>query len=253
MKHQENITIVNPGLSFKKVALVPPSKSRYFLFAAEVDPNFSPFYFRTGNKKEKLLAYCKSQCEKIQQQAGIEDAAVFKAQLIPPGKGKLLRERPHVSIAKFDVVVLIEVNDIATVSEIKSSKYIEGIKEQLGNIASKTLFLMATNERRIDSVDHKKQGIFLFNFFYADNLEQNIGIWEYTAGWFQQETGLDNSTLFLPENQDKSPFTVINHCRWDGIIDILPSLLFKRSFRKFVLDNFYANNVAAIPILYKLA
>ncbi|MEQ9265272.1 MAG: hypothetical protein RLN81_08635 [Balneolaceae bacterium] len=253
MKHQENITIVNPELSFRKVALVPPSKSHYFLFAAEVDSNFSPFYFRTGNKKKKLLAYCKSQCEKIKRQEGIEDVAVFKAQLIPPGKGKLLRERPHVPIAKFDVVVLIEIKDITTASEARSSKYIEGIKEQLGKIASKTLFLMATNERRIDSVDHDKQGVFLFNFFYADNLEQNIGIWEYTAGWFQQETRLDNSTLLLPDNQNKSPFTVINHCRWDSMLDILPSILFKRSFRKFVLDNFYANNVAAIPILYKRA
>lgn len=253
MKNQNNLTIVNPELSFKKVSLKPPSKHHYLLLAAEVDATFSPFFLRTSNKKKKLLAYCKSKCEKIKQQTGIEDVAVFKAKLIPPGKGKLLRERHHVPIAKFDVVVLIEINDILTVSDIESNKYLNEIKEQLEKIAKKTFFSVATNERRIDSVDHNIQGVFLFNFFYADQLEQNLGIWEYTAGWFQQETGLDNSTLLLPDKQNKSQYSVINHCRWDKMSDVLPSLLFKKSFREFVLDNFYSNKVAAVPILYQLA
>jgi len=37
------------------------------------------------------------------------------------------------------------------------------------------------------------------------------------------------------------------------LIHILPSLIFKKSFKEFVLNNFEANNVAAMPILYKLA
>lgn len=35
--------------------------------------------------------------------------------------------------------------------------------------------------------------------FFADSLEQNLGVWEYTAGWFQEETGLDNSTVLVPK------------------------------------------------------
>lgn len=253
MKLQKNLTIVNPELSFKKVSLIPPSKHHYFLLAAEVDSNFFLFFLWTSSKKKKLLKYCKSQFSKMKLLDGVEDAIVFRARLIPPGKGKLLRERPHVPVAKFDIVLLIEINDRAAVSEIEFNKYIEEIKEQLEKVAGKTFFLKATNERRINSVDHNRQGVFLFNFFYADNLEQNIEVWEYTAGWFQQETRLDNSTLFLSDNEDESPYTVINHCRWDSMSEIIPSLLFKKSFKSFVLDNFYANNVAAIPILYKLA
>jgi hypothetical protein len=33
----------------------------------------------------------------------------------------------------------------------------------------------------------------------------------------------------------------------------LPALLFNRSFKPFVLNNFEQNNTAAIPVLYKLA
>jgi hypothetical protein len=111
----------------------------------------------------------------------------------------------------------------------------------------------ATNVRRIGPVDHSRQGVFLFNYFFADDVEQNLGIWKYTAGWFQSETGLDNSTVLLPVDAGRSRYSIINHCRWDRLSDILPSLIFKRSFHTYVLDNFEANQVAALPILYRLA
>ena len=44
---------------------------------------------------------------------------------------------------------------------------------------------------------------FLFNYFYADDSEQNIKVWDYTAGWFQYQTGLDNSTVILPDVIDR--------------------------------------------------
>lgn len=66
-------------------------------------------------------------------------------------------------------------------------------------------------------------------------------------------TILDNSTLFSSINSEPSMYSVINHCRWNGFINILPSLIFKKTFKTYVLENFAANNVSAIPILYKLA
>ena len=90
-------------------------------------------------------------------------------------------------------------------------------------------------------------------FFYADQVKQNLQVWEYTAGWFEDQTGLNNSTLILPDQVNEGSYKIVNHCRWDRLIDILPSLIFKRSFKEFVLNNFEANNVAAMPILYRLA
>ena len=122
------------------------------------------------------------------------------------------------------------------------------------------MVVVGSNTRRIapkGDVDHTKDGEFLFNYFIADQLEQNLKIWEYTAGWFSDQTGLDNSTLIVPEademDPEACPHSVINHCRCDSLKDILPSLLFKRSFKTFVLNNFEANNTAATPILYRLA
>src|ERR1700704_5705723 len=45
----------------------------------------------------------------------------------------------------------------------------------------------------------------------TDSVER--AVWEHTAGWFQQETGLDNSTVLMPARADLSEYTLINHCR----------------------------------------
>ncbi len=127
------------------------------------------------------------------------------------------------------------------------------MEDAIRKTASYIHVITATNVKRINAVDHKRSGVFLFNYFFADDTNQNLDVWEYTAGWFEQETGLDNSILLLPVDRDKSKYNIINHCRWDKLRDILLSLLFKRTFRTYVLDNFEANKVAAIPILYRLA
>ena len=123
---------------------------------------------------------------------------------------------------------------------------------EIEKVSSYSQVMTASNIKRIGSVNHKKQGVFLFNYFSAENTEQNLKVWEYTAGWFEKETKLDNSILLFPLNENKTTYSIVNHCRWDKYIDILPDLIFKKTFKKYVLDNFYANNVGAQPILYKI-
>jgi hypothetical protein len=89
-------------------------------------------------------------------------------------------------------------------------------------------------------------------YFYADRTDLNLAAWRYTAGWFRDQTGLDNSTVLLPDDTSEPRYRLINHARWDRLRDVLPSLLFKRSFRTYVLAHFKANGVAAMPVLYRL-
>jgi len=76
--------------------------------------------------------------------------------------------------------------------------------------------------------------------------------WQYTAGWFQDQTGLTNSTVLQPVDPESVPHRLVNHCWWDRRRDVLPSLVFKRSFHNFVLRVFAENGVAPRPILYRL-
>lgn len=253
MQEQTKLTIVDTGKRFEKVKLVPTTDHHYLLLIAEVDTPTLPFFISESSKKKALIATCKKHAQDLKHTAGIIDITVLKARLIPPGRGAHLKQRPNVHIAKFDVVVLIEVDTKARLEQVHTSPQVAQIIKAMNEVGKYTQTIKATNIRKIGAVDHSRDGVFLFNYFYADDKEQNLGIWEYTAGWFQQETDLHNSTVLMPDANSNTQYTIINHCRWNSMWDILPDLLFKRSFRTYVLDNFKANNVAAIPILYRLA
>lgn len=252
MQGSTTIVTVPTKKKYKKVSLVAPTKHSYLILAAQVDDSALPIFLTESNTKKKLLASCKQACSTLSNNSEVVNASVFKAVLIPPGRGAYAESRNDLTPAKYDVVVLIEANDAAQISSLRSSDVFQQMWPEMQK-SKYSLQVTATNARRIGPVDHNKQGIFLFNYFVAEDTLKNLGIWEYTAGWFEEMTGLDNSTLLLPDDTNDIPYSVINHCRWNSIWDILPSLLFKRSFRSYVLNNFEANNVAAIPILYKLA
>jgi hypothetical protein len=251
---ENKLNIVNQHLKFKKVVLVEPTKSFYLHIAAEIDHSHFPFFLFTSSKKKRIIEQSKKWCDLLRQDKNVISAIVFKATIIPPGRGKFIKERKDkVQIAKFDFALLIEATTLETLVNIQNSKEYQQIVKAIKDASFNTHIIKATNIKRINPVNHKKQGVFLFNYFFADNLQQNLGVWEYTAGWFQQETGLDNSTILLPTDEQQSKYKIINYCRWDRLSDVLPSLIFKKSFHSYVLDNFYANKVAAMPVLYKIA
>lgn len=248
----EPLRIVNERVRFPRVSLVDPAPSVYLHIAAEVDGR-PPFLWNSGEKK-RLIADCKGWCERLEREAGVASAVVFDALLIPPGRGRFIeKRRDQVHVARFDLAVLIETEGPEVARRIQESAAYREMEQAIRRAASYTHAITATNVKRIDTVDHGKQGIFLFNYFFADSTERNLALWEYTAGWFQKETGLDNSTVLLPTEGQDSRYNIINHCRWDKLTDVLPSLIFKRTFRSYVLANFEANDVAAMPILYRMA
>ncbi|WP_299877925.1 hypothetical protein [uncultured Sulfitobacter sp.] len=248
----EGLTIVGDRGRFPKVTLVEPTKSGYLLLAAEVDHR-PPFMFGLeSSKKRKAKSILKAAASESRNAPGLIDANVFRALLLPPGRKPIRKTWQAMAPARFDLVFLLEFDTPASAAAFEASQTWQDLETTIEQIARRTLSIEATNARRIGSVDHSKDGIFLFNFFVADELERNLSIWEYTAGWFEDQTGLNNSTLLIPAPV-QTDHTVINHCRWDSLSDILPSLLFKRSFHTFVLANFSANATTAMPILYSRA
>jgi hypothetical protein len=246
-----NLNIIH-NKKIPKVSLIEPTNSGYLLFALEVDHRPPIGFFLESKKKQKILRNLKTQITNLNDNE-IIDATLFKTILMPPGRGNFLKKRPEVEIAKFDVVLLVEFNSHDAAVKFKESSKWARIEQEYKSDVTKTLTVTGKNVRRIGPVDHSKKGVFLFNYFFADDVNQNLSIWEHTAGWFEYQTGLDNSELILPDNPTQNSYKIINHCRWNHLVDIMPSLLFKPSFRGFVLKNFESNNIAATPILYRLA
>ncbi|MGH8226263.1 MAG: hypothetical protein ACRER1_08955 [Gammaproteobacteria bacterium] len=237
--------------SYSKVDLIEPVDSGFVFIAAEVDSRLS--FLPPSRTKRALLRDCKKFCELLAQRGDVRSAVTFKAFLIPPGKGEFLKRHPEVHIAKFDVTVLIETDSVESARQLRQDTDFLALEKRMREASHYTYLITASNARRIGPVDHGRRGVFFFNYFFADDIEQNLAVWNYTAGWFEQETGLHNSTVLLPLAGEDSQYTIINHCRWDRLRDFFPSLLFKRSFRDYVEANFEANHTAPIPVLYRLA
>ena len=248
----KNLQLLPLDEELAKARLIKPAGSGYVLLAAEVDPH--PLLWPSRIKRH-LIAECARWCADVAEEPGVLEAVTFKAILFPPigEPGFLRRRRDQFHRARFDLVLLVETNTVARAEQLFESASFRMLEAHMRSEAAHVYVVAASNAKRIGAVDHGRDGVFLFNYFYADSLAQNLAVWEYTAGWFQKETGLDNSTVLTPIEPDLSQYTLINHCRWESLAQVLPALVFKRSFRNFVLAHFDANDTAPMPILYKLA
>lgn len=250
--------IVNAHLahSIKEQGMLKdPNSFGYITIAAEVE---RPSLFSSNSStKQVLLSDLKSLCEELNLSSSlINRADVFDAFIIPPGtkEGRnLIKEKNYdVHIAAFDIVILIECKSVKEALVVRKSQEIEKV---LNLVKSKSTYMDVMtykNAKRIDEVSKESNGIFLFNFFYSEDTQTLLDVWEYTAGWWTEKANLTNSTPLQPIEAG-SQYNLINHCRWDRLIDVLPSLIFKPSMKNFVLKNFTENNIVAMPILYKLA
>lgn len=175
---------------------------------------------------------------------------VFRALLRPPGGGDRVPGGEQRSVA-YDAVMLVETSDLGTAEDLLEQSPLADAVGDLRQLGTDVVAFAGANVRRIGPVDHDRQGVFLFNYFTAADIEDNLFAWQYTAGWFQDQTGLDNSTVIQPADASV-PYRLVNHCRWDNLRDVVPSLALKPSFRRFVLRVFAENGVAPHPILYRL-
>ena len=243
----QDLVLLDGAGQFPQVRLQPVTGAGYLVLALEIDHR-PPFLFGLASAAKRratglLRAFAARQ----------PDAQVFTALLIPPGRGAYLRQRPQISPARFDLVLLVETATPEAAQTLQASADWQALVKATAPLARRQAAFSATNIRHIGPVDHSKQGVFLFNWFTADDLDHNLAVWNYTAGWFTDQTGLDNSTVLQPQAGQAPDWPIVNHCRWDGLSDILPALIFKRSFRAYVLAHFAANRTAAMPVLYRLA
>jgi len=250
--------IVNAHLahSIKEQGMLKePNSFGYIVIAAEVER--PSLLSSNSTEKKALLSELKLYCSELDLSFdSINRADVFDAFIIPPGtkEGRdLIKEKNYdVHIAAFDIVILVECKSVEDALLVRKSQELEKI---LGLIKPKATYMdvmIHKNAKRIDEVSKDSDGIFLFNFFYSEDTQTLLDVWEYTAGWWTEKANLTNSTPLQPVEAN-SQYNLVNHCRWDNLIDVLPSLIFKPSMKNFVLKNFTENSIVAMPILYKLA
>jgi hypothetical protein len=240
-----------PHTDVRPVVLREPSSAGYLLVAASVDRR-KPFLPNSRGKRA-LLTDLADDVRRLSECDQVTEVNLFDARLVAPGMGhELLRQRSgSVQPAHFDVVLLIQTTDPASALTLREGPAYRCASNRLQQSSSRVYEFAARNAARIADVDHTRDAVFLFNFFYSDDTARLMSVWEYSAGWFVQNTHLPDSTVLEPLAGEPVEYGIVNHASWPNFRTFLPHLLLRPSFRRFVLASFAANNVAAQPILYR--
>jgi len=247
------LELVNPDPRYTKVHLIEPAPLGYLHLAADVQAAHRPGpVLRRSRDKQQLLGVLKWHARQLAQLGTVESATVYDAIAFTPPAGDI-KNRP-IRPAWFDVVVLVETASPGAAGEVRAASAYQALADALTEKARRMHQIAARNVRRVGDVDKSRPGLFLFNYFAGDDFDLAVELWDYLAGWYETETGLDNSTLLGPLEGEESDYVMINHARWDHSLPLfMARQLPKRTFRSYMLANLRAHHLSAMPVLYRLA
>jgi hypothetical protein len=243
-------TLVNRRRKYEGVRLIEPPKNGYLHLAAAVEParGRTPVPGRSP-RRAALLRRLTSLAAELEQLDEVERVTLYQAVVMPPISG-YARKSAHQ--ARFDVAVLIETTSPETVATAQSSGPGKEMIDALHEASEDVLVMPATCHKCIADVDKSKDGIFLFNYFVADEPEVALELWDYLAGWYVLETGLDNSTLLTPMGE--SDYAFVNHAHLGPSLSrFIMKQFMKPGFRSQILANQEVNRTGAMPIVYSRA
>lgn len=241
--------MATPDPTYAPPELRPPPQTGWLHLAATVAPPTGPPFVRRDAGRTALLARLAELAREAQALAEVRQVSVYRGVLLPPAPRGADRS------ARFDVAVLVETTSVDALDAVRSTPPVAGMLAALRAAGSTVHVMTARCARLLAPVDRTRQGLFLFNHFAAGSdevdTETAIALWEHLAGWYVKETGLTNSTLLAPTGE--SDFLLVNHARWDTSLPRLAADQFRKStFRTYVRANLRANDVIAMPALYRL-
>ncbi len=247
-----NLRIVNENPTYPPVELVEPTTLGYIHLAVVVQPRQASF-MPIGREKAQLLATLKHLAQQLEQLDVVEKVTVFHSVAMAPPSSYARQHSDSIHLPRYDIVVLVETTSPETARQVQETAEYTALVDALKSKASDLHIVVARNVKRVGDVEKRRKGVFLFNYFVGEDPQVTLALWDYMAGWYAVETGMDNSTLLLPLEGEPSDYSIINYARWNGLLSFMWRQLTKKSFRSYMLANLDANHVGAMPILYHIA
>ena len=240
-------TIINPRHDLRAVRLVDPPPYGYLLFGATVTPPKGPPVVRKDATRQAVLTRVAEHLEEVAQLAPVVRATGYRAVVIPPARPPEFR--PDLVPPRFDVTVLIEIDSPDSLAEVAASPPITALRNLMHDSSSRLTEMRARCVKAIADVDKRADGTYLFNYWAAADRTTALEVFDHLAPWYQTKTGLQNSTVLQPIDDDE--FAFVNHARWDaGPLAIAAHQFLRPSFHRFVRPNLAANHIQVYPALY---
>ena len=248
--------IVNPDPTYPKAELMAPTTLGYLYVAAAVRPGRLPFVL-PNRQRSALLKQLKGLARAVERLDDVVGVSIFRAIVMPPTARTSSYAKQHRSafhVANYDVLVLVQTTSPATARALRTTPAFQALVEAMRSQSESLCIMAARNGKRIGDVDTTRQGLFLFNHFAAEDAEVMLQLWDYLAGWYEVETGLDNSVGLVPLEGEPADYAIVNWARWDEnpLLHFWHQLA-KKSFWRYVTPNLEANHAVAMPIYCRLA
>ncbi|RSM80884.1 hypothetical protein DMH04_28605 [Kibdelosporangium aridum] len=240
-----NFTEVNADPRYQPPRFIDPPPFGYLHLAAAVAPpaGRAPFP-RTTPRKAALLTELKARTQQLTGMKAVQRATVYRAVLLPP-PDKRARQAP-----RYDVAVLIETTSPGEIEEVQATEIYRAMHDSLRQASTDLLVMPAHCIRCVADVDKNRQGVFLFNYFDAEDKQVALQVWEHVAGWYTAKAGVSNSTLLAPAGP--SDYAFVNHARWDhSLLRFAIRQFATPSFWTYVRRNLHAYHTRAMPIFYR--
>jgi len=242
--------ITNPGEHYHRASLIEPSHSGYVHIAAQIDPPTRPGPARPTRARDEALAALSRVRSRLTHQHPERAVDLFRAIGFPPLDALPIPQRYRSAAAFFDVIVLIKTTTTADLPSLSDDAAYQAMLDVLDRHAVSVTITQAANARRIADVPSGEK-LHLFNHFLAEDTGA-LDVWDYVAGWYQQEMGLRNSEVLAPIDPNSTPFAFINHASWNmPLARFVSRQLSRRSFRSFVIANLRDNDIGSLPYLYR--
>jgi hypothetical protein len=241
-------TLINPRHNLGALRLVKPPPYGYLLFGATVTPPKGPPIVRRDATRRAVLTRVSECLEGVAQLEPVVRATGYRAVVIPPVRAPEFR--PDLEPPRFDVTVLVETDSPDSLAEAAASPPVTALRALMHDSASRLTEMRARCVKAIADVDKRADGTYLFNYWAAADRATALEVFDHLAPWFQTKTGLQNSTVLQPIDDDH--FTFVNHARWDaGPLAIAAHQFLRPSFHRFVRPNLAANHIQVYPALYR--
>jgi hypothetical protein len=242
--------ITNPGGRYHHASLIEPSHSGYVHIAAQIDPPARPGPARPTRARNEALAQLGRERGRLAHHHPDWRVDLFRAVGFPPLDSLPIPERYRSAAAFYDVIVLIKTTSTAELPTLSADAAYQAMLDILDQRARSVTITEARNARRIADVP-SEQKLHLFNHFLAEDAGA-LDVWDYVAGWYQQEMRLTNSEVLAPIDPHSTPFAFINHASWNmALARFISRQLSRPSFRSFVLANLRDNEIGSLPYLYR--
>jgi hypothetical protein len=238
------LVLENPDPRWTRPHLIEPSPAGFLHLAIQTRPRPRPGpVLGRQPARDRALDQVRAYARTTAERSEVVEATAFRAVLMAPGPKEALQP---------DVALLVQTEAHVQALALHEAPELAALLESLRATGARTRVVAASNVRRIADVDHARQGLFLFNHFFAPDRDLAIALWDRLAAWYEAELGLDNSMLLAPLEGEHADFAIVNHARFEGSLAGVAAKQFaKRSFHTYVRANLRANGVVAQPVLYR--